>query len=74
MELNRLKEIREDHDLAQTDIANLLHTSRQQVAKWERGAQKMGIDKYIILAKYYNLSLDYLTGLVDEPKPLYENS
>lgn len=66
----RLKDVREDKDLTQTDVAKLLKTTRQQVGKWENGVQMMGIDKYIILAKYYNVSLDYLAGLVDVPKKL----
>lgn len=67
----RLKDLREDHDLKQTDIAKLLETTRQQIGKWENGVQSMGIDKYITLAKFYNVSLDYLAGLVDTPKKLY---
>ena len=66
----RLKDVREDKDLTQTDVARLLKTTRQQVGKWENGVQMMGIDKYIILAQYYNVSLDYLAGLVDVPKKL----
>ena len=66
----RLKDIREDNDLKQEDIAKLLSTTRQQVSKWENGVQMMGIDKYIILAKFYNLSIDYLVGLTDIPKKL----
>lgn len=66
----RLKDVREDKDLTQTDVAKLLRTTRQQVGKWENGVQMMGIDKYIILAQYYNVSLDYLAGLVDVPKKL----
>ena len=61
----RLRAVREDNDLTQTDIANILKTTRQQVSKWETGAQMMGVDKYIILAKYYNISVDYLLGLTD---------
>lgn len=68
--MNRLKDIREDNDLKQTDIANILGTTRQQVSKWENGIQLMGIDKYMVLAEYYNLSIDYLCGLVDTPKSL----
>ncbi|MBQ8186309.1 MAG: helix-turn-helix transcriptional regulator [Clostridia bacterium] len=67
----RLKEQREDHDLSQQDIAVLLNTTRQQVTKWENGIQKMGVDKYIKLAQYYNVSVDYLLGLIDEPRKLY---
>ncbi len=66
----RLKNIREDKDFSQKDIAELLNTTRQQVSKWETGAQKMGVDKYIKLAKHYNISLDYLLGLIDTPRKL----
>ena len=66
----RLKDIREDNDLTQSDVANILKTTRQQVSKWETGTQMMGVDKYIVLAKYYNVSVDYLLGLTDEPKKL----
>ena len=67
----RMKDLREDHDLTQSDIAELLGTTRQQISKWEIGAQMMGVDKYIKLAKYYNVSVDYLLGLIDTPKKLY---
>ncbi|MBQ8740252.1 MAG: helix-turn-helix transcriptional regulator [Clostridia bacterium] len=66
----RLRHLREDKDLSQTDIANLLKTTRQQVSKWETGAQMMGVDKYITLAKFYNVSVDYLLGLIDTPRKL----
>lgn len=66
----RLKDIREDRDMTQSEIAKLLHTTRQQVSKWETGVQMMGVDKYITLAKFYNISLDYLLGLIDTPKKL----
>ena len=68
----RLKDLREDNDLTQEDIAKLLKTTRQQVSKWETGAQMMGVDKYIILAKYYNVSADYLLGLIDRAEKLYK--
>lgn len=68
----RLKDVREDRDLTQTDIANLLKTTRQQISKWEIGEQMMGVDKYIKLAIYYNISVDYLLGLIDTPRKLYE--
>ncbi|MBE6730649.1 MAG: helix-turn-helix transcriptional regulator [Ruminococcaceae bacterium] len=66
----RLKDVREDRDLTQADVAEILKTTRQQVSKWETGAQMMGVDKYIILAKYYNVSVDYLLGLIENPRKL----
>ena len=67
---NRLKDVREDRDLTQKDIAIFLNTTRQQVGKWENGTQLMGVDKYIKLAEYYNISIDYLLGLIEVPRPL----
>lgn len=66
----RLKDVREDNDLTQSDIAELLGTTRQQVSKWENGTQMMGVDKYIKLAQHYNVSVDYLLGLIDVPRKL----
>ena len=66
----RLRDIREDRDLTQADIAALLETTQEQISKYETGKQMMGIDKYIKLARYYNISLDYLTGMIDTPKKL----
>ena len=67
----RLKDLREDHDLTQADVAKILETTRQQVSKWETGLQMMGVDKYIKLAMYYNISLDYLLGLTNTPRRLF---
>ena len=67
----RMKDLREDHDLSQEDIAKILQTTQEQISKYETGRQMMGIDKYMKLAKYYNVSLDYLTGLIDTPRKLH---
>ena len=56
--------------MTQNDIAKLLGTTRQQIGKWENGVQMMGIDKYIVLSRHYNVSLDYLAGLIDTPEKL----
>lgn len=66
----RLKDIREDHELTQAQIAEVLKTTNRQISKWENGIQMMGVDKYIALAKYYNISVDYLLGLIDTPRKL----
>ena len=67
----RLKDIREDHDLTQKQIAEVLGMEQSNYAKYENGKNMMGVDKYIKLAKFYNVSLDYLTGIINKPKPLY---
>ena len=67
----RMKDLREDRDLSQEDIAKVLQTTQEQISKYETRRQMMGMDKYIKLAKYYNVTLDYLAGLIDTPKKLY---
>ena len=62
--------MREDKDLKQSDIAKLLDILQSDYSKYERGIHMMGIDKYIKLARFYNVSLDYLAGLIDIPEQL----
>lgn len=62
----RLKDLREDHDLKQETVAKILGIQQTQYSRYERGVQMMGVDKYIILAKYYNVSLDYILGIRKE--------
>ncbi len=69
MNITRLKEIRNDKDLSQYDIAKILATSQVQYSRYETGIRLIPIDKLVKLAKYYNTSLDYLVGLTDERKP-----
>lgn len=69
----RLRDIREDSDLHQKDIAKILGTTTQKISDYENGNVMMRVDKYITLAKYYNISLDYLTGLINIPRPLFED-
>ena len=66
----RIRDIREDNDLNQRQMAEILQTTQHQISKYETGKQMMGIDKYIKLAKRFNVSLDYLAGLIDTPEKL----
>lgn len=66
----RLKDMREDRDLTQAEIAEVIGTKQSDYSKYELGKHMMGIDKYIALAKFYNVSIDYLAGLTDKPKTL----
>ena len=70
----RIRDMREDADKTQTDIANVLGTVRQQYARWESGTQEIPLHHLITLAKYYNVSLDYLAGLIETPKKLNSRS
>lgn len=67
----RLRDIREDNDKTQTQIAEILGTTRQQYSRWESGAWQMPIENYKILAEFYNISIDYLAGLIDTPRSLH---
>ena len=69
MYINRLKEIREDKSLSQSDIAKVLSTTQQQYSKYELGIQIIPLEKINILANYYNTSIDYLVGRTDIRKP-----
>ena len=58
-----LRNLREDHDMTQAQVAALLGTSKNQVGKYERGEQDMNIKHLITLCKFYNVSSDYILGL-----------
>ena len=61
----RMRNLREDNDLTQQQIAVLLGTSQTMYARYERGANEMPIRHLIKLAKYYDVSTDYLLGLTN---------
>ena len=67
----RMKDIREDADKKQEEIASVLNITRQQYQLYESGKREMPMHHFIVLAKYYNVSLDYLAGIVDKPKKLF---
>ena len=63
-----LRELREDNDLTQQDIANVLGTTQQVYSRYEKGINEMPIRHIITLCKYYNVSSDYILGLADKQK------
>ena len=65
MNIERLKEIREDKDLLQKDVAKYLRITQVQYSRYETGLRLIPIDK---LATFYNTSIDYLLSLTDERK------
>lgn len=69
MNTMRLKDLREDMDMTQKEIASLLKITQQQYSLYENGIRLIPIDKLIFLAKYYNTSTDYILGLTNEKKP-----
>ena len=62
----RIRDLREDHDKTQQEIANILGTSQTMYARYERGANELPIHHLITLCKYYKVSADYILGLNDE--------
>ena len=69
MNIKRLKDLREDKDLYQKDIAKLLNTTQQVYSEYELGIRLMPIDKLDILATFYNTSVDYIIGRTNIKEP-----
>ena len=61
-----LRDLREDADKTQTQIAEILGTSQTMYARYERGANELPIRHLITLCNTYNVSADYILGLTDE--------
>ena len=66
----RLRGLREDRDLTQSDVAKFLGTTYQYYSTYEAGKRELPFTRAIQLAKFYNVSLDYLAGLIDTPEKL----
>ena len=67
---NRLKDLREDMDKNQEQIAQIIGTSQSYYAQYENGKRALPFDRVVELAKYYNVSLDYIAGLTNDKKGL----
>lgn len=64
--IKRIRDLREDHDLTQSEVAEVLHTSQTMYARYERGANELPIRHLIALCKLYHVSSDYILGLNDK--------
>ena len=60
MYLKRLRDLREDHDLKQEDVASLLGIQQTVYSRYERGFQNIPLEHLVKLADYYSVSLDYI--------------
>lgn len=67
--LERIKELRIDRDLRQQDLAEYLHCSQVTYSRYEIGTRSVPLQTLMEIAKFYNTSIDYLTGLTDEKAP-----
>ena len=66
----RLKDLREDADKSQAEIAKIIGTSQSYYAQYENGKRAIPFDRVVALARYYNVSLDYIAGLIDKPRSI----
>ena len=64
----RIRNLREDHDYTQVQIANLLNIGQRTYDDYELGNTRIPVDSLIILAKLYDVSMDYICGLSDTKK------
>ena len=58
----RIREIREDNSLTQQKIADLLHIGQRTYADYESGKTRIPVDSLLIMARFYDVSMDYITG------------
>ena len=65
----RIKDLREDRDLTQLEIANYLHIKQNTYSQYENGQRQLPLSHLIALAKFYKTSTDYILGLTNEIKP-----
>ena len=65
---SRLKDLREDNDLVQKEVAEILRTTQRQYSRWERGDNEIPFHHVITLARYYRCSIDYIAGLTNNKK------
>ena len=65
----RIKELREDSDTMQKELATYLNVKQNTYSQYENGQRQIPIEALVKLAEYYNTSTDYLLGLTDERKP-----
>lgn len=65
----RIRDLREDADLTQKQIAELLNTNQSNYSKTERGLKALSMEEAVKLAQFYETSVDYLLGLTDQREP-----
>ena len=65
--IKRMRDLREDHDRTQQQIADVLGTSQTMYARYERGENELPIRHLLVLCDYYKVSADYFLGRKDKP-------
>jgi len=74
MLLPRLKDLREDHELMQKEVAAVLNIDQRVYSNYETGKREIPLRYLIVLADYYHTSLDYLTGRTSRIEPYPEKT
>ena len=64
----RIRDLREDHDLKQRQVAEYLNCSQQVYSNYEQGQRDIPTEVLIRLSRFYNVSVDYILGLTQNPK------
>ncbi|MBO5278683.1 MAG: helix-turn-helix transcriptional regulator [Lachnospiraceae bacterium] len=70
----RIREIREDRNLTQQKVADLLHVGQRTYCDYESGKTRIPIESILILAKFYDVSVDYITGASNDKAEYPRNS
>ena len=73
MESTRLRDLREDHDLTQTEVAKSLHMSQRAYSHYECGDRRLYAELLVSIAEFYNTNIDYILGRTDVRTPLKSN-
>lgn len=69
-EYKRIKDLREDMDLTQKEISKILNIHINTYANYERGKREITLDILILMAKFYNVSIDYIAGITQNKRGL----
>lgn len=70
----RLRDLREDENLKQKDIADIINTTANYYGDYEKGKRDIPTSRMIQLAKYYGVSMDYITGLTNDKGGMHRNN
>lgn len=71
--IDRIKSLREDNDINQSEIAKILNVGQKTYSDYETRKIRIPLDSVIILAKYYNVDMNYITGISDIKKTFPNN-
>lgn len=66
----RIRDLREDNDLSQEKVSKYLMCDQSLYSKYERGEREIPLKLVVDLARFYNVSIDYIVGLTDDPRSL----